>query len=147
MNDAYALADADEVAAVLAWLAEHPKVTAALGGPGHVSGTREAPWPHLRVAAGPGGDLGTLTWRTEPEVTLELFGDPGGWPGPAALSRLLKLCALAAAELPGAPPVPGQPIISGVRPSGVLLESPLETGQPRWLMGLLVTQHPNPETS
>ncbi|WP_030372339.1 hypothetical protein [Streptomyces rimosus] len=144
--DAYALADADPVAAVLAWLAEHPKVTEVLGGPGHVSGTREAPWPHLRVALGPGGDLGNLSWRTEPEVSLELYGDPGGWPGPAALSRMLKMCAVAATELPDAEPAAGRPVIAGVRPSGVLLESPLETGQPRWVMGLLVTLHPNPET-
>ncbi|MEU1221242.1 hypothetical protein [Streptomyces microflavus] len=145
--DPYALADADPVAAVLAWLAEHPKVEEALGGPGRVSGAREAPWPHLRVAAGPGGNLGNLTWLTEPEVSLELYGDPGGWPGPAALSRALKVCAIAATELSDAEPVAGRAVISGVRPSGVLLESPLETGQPRWVMGLLVTLHPNPETS
>ncbi|MBV1940765.1 hypothetical protein KUF83_29980 [Streptomyces sp. BV286] len=145
MSDPFALADADEVAAVLNWLAEHPKVTEALGGPGRVSGVREAPWPRLRVAAGPSGDLADLTWRTEPEVSLELYGDPGGWPGPAALGRMLKVCAIAAAQLPDAPPVPGRSVISRVRPSGVLIESPLETGQPRWVMGLLITQRPNPE--
>ncbi|RSS97255.1 hypothetical protein EF903_01670 [Streptomyces sp. WAC05292] len=147
MSDAYAIADADPVAVVLAWLAKHPKVTEVLGGPGRVSGAREAPWPHLRVALGPGGSLGDLTWLTEPEVTLEVYGDPGGWPGPAALGRILKICAVAAAELPSAPTAGGHPVVSGVRPSGALIESPLETGQPRWVMGLLVSLHPNPETT
>ncbi|WP_330335714.1 hypothetical protein OHS33_38700 (plasmid) [Streptomyces sp. NBC_00536] len=147
MSDAYAIADADPVAVVLAWLAEHPKVTEVLGGPGRVSGAREAPWPHLRVALGPGGNLRDLTWLTEPEVSLELYGDPGGWPGPAALHRILKVCAVAASELATTAPIAGRPVVSSVRPSGVLLESPLETGQPRWVMGLLVTLHPNPETS
>ncbi|MEV0487358.1 hypothetical protein AB0I69_43000 [Streptomyces sp. NPDC050508] len=143
--DAYAVADADPVAAVLSWLAEHPKVQEVLGGPGRVSGTREAPWPHLRVALGPGGNLNDLTWLTQPEVSLELYGDPGGWPGPAAMSRTLKVCALAAMELPEHTPPGGRPVVSNVQPSGVLLESPLENGQPRWVMGLLVSLHPNPE--
>ncbi|MFD4933420.1 hypothetical protein [Streptomyces virginiae] len=147
MSDAYAFADVDPVAVVLAWLAEHPRVTEVLGGPGRVSGAREAPWPHLRVALGPGGGLGDLAWLSEPEVTLEVYGDPGGWPGPAALSRILKVCAVAAAELPDVAPSNRRPVVSGIRPSGVLLESPLETGQPRWVMGLLVTLHPHPETS
>ncbi|MGW0562951.1 hypothetical protein ACWDZ4_20585 [Streptomyces sp. NPDC003016] len=145
MSDTYAVADTDPVSVVLAWLAEHPKVQEALGGPGRVSGTREAPWPHLRVAPGPGGDLRNLRWATEPEVSLELYGDPGGWPGPAAMRRTLLVCALAATELPDAPFKPGQPVINHVRPSGVLIDSPLVTGQPRWLMGLLITLHPNTE--
>ncbi|MER7759469.1 hypothetical protein [Streptomyces sp. NPDC097619] len=143
----YAIADADPVAAVLSWLAGHPRVEEALGGPGRVSGAREAPWPHLRVALGPGGSLGDLTWLTEPEITLEVYGDPGGWPGPAALTRILKICAVAASELSTTTRSDGQAVVSGVRPSGVLLESPLETGQPRWVMGLLVSLHPNPEYS
>ncbi|MGW7090104.1 hypothetical protein ACWGH2_42345 [Streptomyces sp. NPDC054871] len=144
--DAYAVADADPVAAVLTWLAEHPKVQEVLGGPGRVSGTREAPWPHLRVALGPGGNLRDLVWLTQPEIFLELYGDPGGWPGPAAMSRILKVCALAAKELPEQPPPGRQPVVSHVQPSGVLLESPLENGQPRWVMGLLVSLHPAPES-
>ncbi|MFD7763561.1 hypothetical protein [Streptomyces microflavus] len=144
--DAYAVADADPVSAVLAWLSEHPKVEEVLGGPGRVSGAREAPWPHLRVTLGPGGSLGDLTWLTQPEVSLELFGDPAGWPGPAAMLRILKVCAIAVAEMPESESASGRPVISGIRPSGVLLESPLETGQPRWVLGLLVTLHPHPET-
>ncbi|MEU3652841.1 hypothetical protein AB0E67_08300 [Streptomyces sp. NPDC032161] len=114
----------------------------ALGGPNRVSGISEAPWPHLRVTHGPGGDLRTLTWATEPEVSLEVYGDPGGWPGQAELRRIILACAAAAMELPDAAHTPGQPVINGVRPSGSILWSPLVDGQPRWLLGLLITLHP-----
>ncbi|AXI91311.1 hypothetical protein SAM9427_36680 (plasmid) [Streptomyces sp. ETH9427] len=147
MTDPYALADADPVAEVLRWLSEHPKVAEVLGGPGRVSGAVEAPWPHLRVAAGPSGDLRDLTWLTQPDVSLELCGDPSGWPGPAALRRALLVCALAARELPEQPTAPGRPVVSDVKPSGMLIESPLATGQPRWILGLLVTIHPAQESS
>ncbi|MFB6525251.1 hypothetical protein [Streptomyces sp. NPDC056399] len=136
------LASTDPVSALLPWLQQHPAVTAALGGLDRVSGIAEAPWPHLRVSHGPGGDLRTLTWATEPEVTLEVYGDPGGWPGQAELRRILLTCATAAAELPEAPHRTGQPVVSGVRPSGTLVWSPLVDGQPRWIMGLLVCLHP-----
>ncbi|MEU5425551.1 hypothetical protein AB0H73_08070 [Streptomyces olivoreticuli] len=142
MPDSYEVADADPVATVLAWLAEHPKAAEVLGGPGRVSGIAEAPWPHLRVTAGPGGDLRDLTWATETEVSLELHGDPGGWPGPAAMRRTLLICALATAELTEAPPAAGRPVVSRVRPSGMLIDSPLATGQPRHILGLLVTLRP-----
>lgn len=42
----------------------------------------------------------------------------------------------------GIPHMSGQPVISGVRPSGALAWSPLVDGQPRWQLGLLVTLHP-----
>ncbi|MFG2986258.1 hypothetical protein ACGFYQ_34240 [Streptomyces sp. NPDC048258] len=142
MADPYELASTDPVAEVLAWLQQHPKVAECLGGPGRVSGTAEAPWPHLRVTDGPGGDLRDLTWATSPEVTLEVYGDPGGWPGKAELRRLLLTCAVAARELPEAPHTGGRPVISGVRPSGLLIWSPLVDEQPRWLLTLSVTLHP-----
>ena len=142
MAAAYGVADADPVSALLLWLQKHPRVAEALSGPGHVSGISEGPWPHLRVTHGSSGDMRTLTWATEPEVTLEVYGDPGGWPGQAELRRITLICAAAATELPEAPHSPGQPVVSGVRPSGMLLWSPLIDGQPRWILGLLVAVHP-----
>ncbi|MFM9634495.1 MULTISPECIES: hypothetical protein [Streptomyces] len=136
------LANADPVSVILAWLQEHPQVADALGGPGRVSGIEEAPWPHLRIDHGPGGDLADLRWRIAPEVTLEAYGDPGGWPGKAELRRILLRCAQAAQELVEAPHVPGRPVISGIKPSGLLVWSPLVDGQPRWVMNLSVTLHP-----
>ncbi|MFJ4880067.1 hypothetical protein ACIP93_33335 [Streptomyces sp. NPDC088745] len=136
------LADADPVSAILAWLQEHPEAADALGGPGRVSGLSEAPWPHLRIDHGPGGDLRDLNWAIAPEVMLEAYGDPGGWPGKAELRRILLRCARAAQDLVEAPYVPSRPVISGIKPSGLLVWSPLVDGQPRWLMNLSVTLHP-----
>ncbi|OEJ21115.1 hypothetical protein [Streptomyces subrutilus] len=136
------LADADPVSELLAWLQQSTGVADALGGPGRVSGIPEAPWPHLVVTHGPGGDLRDLTWATSPEVTLELHGDPGGWPGRAELRRILLLCATAAKKVVEAPHVPGLPVISGIAPSGTLIWSPLVDGQPRWILTLAVTIHP-----
>jgi hypothetical protein len=146
MADPYALADADPVGLLLPWLAAHPKVQEVLGGPGHVSGAIEAPWPHLRISAGPGGDLRDMRWASEPNVSLELIGDPSGWPGPAALRRALLVCALAAKELVDQDPTPGQPVLCAVRPSGMVIDSPLETGQARWIFGLLLAIHPPQES-
>ncbi|NML55180.1 hypothetical protein HHL19_35360 [Streptomyces sp. R302] len=140
--NALTLADADPVSTVLAWLQEHPEAAEALGGPGRVSGIQEAPWPHLRVSPGAGGDLRDLRWGITPEVTLEAYGDPGGWPGQAELRRILLRCATATLELAEQPRRPGRPVVSDVRPSGLLLWSPLVDGQPRWLMNLAVTLHP-----
>ncbi|MFB6700168.1 hypothetical protein [Streptomyces rubiginosohelvolus] len=136
------IADADPVSEILAWLQQSTVAADALGGHGRVSGISEAPWPHLLVGHGPGGDLRTLTWATEPEVTLEVWGDPGGWPGKAELRRILLRCAQAAQGIVEAPHVPGRPVIGGIRPSGLLLWAPLVDGQPRWMMNLAVTIHP-----
>ncbi|MER5482645.1 hypothetical protein ABT024_05425 [Streptomyces sp. NPDC002812] len=75
-------------------------------------------------------------------MTLELYGDPSGWPGPAAMRRALLACAAVCIELPEAPGQADHAVVSRVRPSGVLIDSALATGQPRWLMGLLVTIRP-----
>ncbi|MEV7512081.1 hypothetical protein AB0O57_29405 [Streptomyces sp. NPDC091201] len=136
------LADADPVSELLAWLQQSPAAADALGGPGRVSGIPEAPWPHLVVTHGAGGDFRDLTWATSPEVMLELHGDPGGWPGRAELRRILLLCATIAKQAVEAPHVPGRPVISGVQPSGTLVWAPLVDGQPRWMFGLSVTIHP-----
>ena len=136
------LADADPVSVLLAWLKQSTTAADALGGPDRVSGIEEAPWPHLKVSHGPGGDLRDLNWSIAPAVTLEALGDPGGWPGQAELRRILLRCAKAAQELAEAPHVPGRPVVRGIKPSGLLIWSPLVDGQPRWLMNLSVTLHP-----
>jgi hypothetical protein len=136
------LADADPVSVLLAWLQQSDEVADALGGPNRVSGIAEAPWPHLVIDHGAGGDLRDLNWAIAPEVTLEVHGDPGGWPGKAELRKILMRCATAAKGVVEAPHTPGQPVINGVKPSGLLVWSPLVNGQPRWLMNLSVTLHP-----
>lgn len=136
------LADADPVSVLLAWLQQSTEAADALGGPGRVSGIAEAPWPHLVIGHGAGGDMRDLRWATAPEVTLEVHGDPGGWPGKAELRRILIACAQAAQGIVEAPHTPGRPVINGVKPSGLLVWAPLVDGQPRWLMNLSVTLHP-----
>ncbi|MEU2968953.1 hypothetical protein ABZ687_28750 [Streptomyces ardesiacus] len=136
------LADADPVSVLLPWLQHSAQAADALGGPGRVSGIAEAPWPHLVIGHGPGGDLRDLRWATEPEVTLEVLGDPGGWPGKAELRRILVRCAQAAQGIVEAPHTPGRPVINGVKPSGLLIWQPYVDGQPRWVMNLAVTLHP-----
>ena len=54
------LTAADPIAVVVAWLKQHPTIAAEFGGDAHVSGLNEAPFPHVEVAAGPGGDLRDL---------------------------------------------------------------------------------------
>jgi hypothetical protein len=138
------IADADPVSALLPWLQQHPAVLAAFGGGEHISGISEDPWPHLVLSHGQAGDMRALQWATEPEVTLEVHGDPSGWPGQAELRRLVLTAAQAATELAGQPPIaPGGPIVSRVGPSGTLAWSPFANGQPRIICGLLIAIRPS----
>lgn len=134
---------ADPLAVVVAWLRAHPRIAAEFGGPEHVSGLLEAPWPHLVVSPGPGGDLGDLYWLSSPEVTLEVYDDPAGTRGRAALRRLAMIAAVVCKELADRTDhSPTEPVVSEVRPTGVLAWSPLATGQPRWTLNLGITLRP-----
>lgn len=132
----------DPVAEAVAHLKSHPGVLSAFGGAEHISGVVEAPWPHLRVDLGPGGDLGDLLWATTVEVTLEVYDDPAGTRGKAALRALTLTAALALMELTDRVPTTGQPVISRVRPSGMVAFTPLASGQLRCTLGMLVTIRP-----
>lgn len=142
MGAAEHFAAADPLPAVLEWLRQHPAITAAFGGPDHVSGVMEAPWPHLCVTPGVSSDLRDLQWDTVSDVTLDVYGDPAGWPGPAELRRLLLLAARICSEIPPSSGAPELPVISAVAPSGLLAAIPLQNGQQRWTLGLRVTSHP-----
>jgi hypothetical protein len=134
------LADADAVAVALAWLQTHPGLTSELGG---VSGVLEAPWPRIVVGSGPGGDLGDLRWVTRQEVSLEIYGDPDGRPGKAALWRLAMSAVSALRELVDRPDAPfGVPVVAAVDPNGTLAWSPLTNGQHRWIVSCFLTVHP-----
>ncbi|MEQ7008468.1 hypothetical protein ABN028_20040 [Actinopolymorpha sp. B17G11] len=134
------LADADAVALALAWLQGNPTLAGEFGG---VSGVMEAPWPRLVVTTGPGGDLGDMRWNTRQEVTLEVYGDPDGRPGKAALWRLTMLAASALVELADRGDAPaGVPVVSAVDPNGTLAWSPLANGQHRWIVSCFLTLHP-----
>lgn len=134
------LEDVDVVAEILGWLATHPDVVA--GFPGTPSGVAEAPWPHLMVSGTSAGDLGDLRWSHTSEVQLEVLGSPDGAPGPAALTRLLKIAARCAAEIVNKPYTAGDTVVSRVESSGGVVNRPGPEGQPRLLTTLRVTAHP-----
>ncbi|MGA5822237.1 hypothetical protein ACPC54_30760 [Kitasatospora sp. NPDC094028] len=136
------VAAADPVAVALAHLRRHPAVLEAFGGPGHVSGLVEAPWPRLRVTSGPGGDLRGLRWETASEVTIEVISDPAGWPGSAELRRLTLLAAGALLDLPEVDPPPAGPVVSHVATSGPLAFTELTSGAIRYSIALQVVLHP-----
>lgn len=136
------LADADPVATALAWLQAHSAVLAAFGGVTHISGLNEPPYPHLRVAASPGGEDGDLVWVVSPEVLVETYGDLDGSPGWAALRRLHYVALLAAKELPGRTHTTATTVVTDVRPASSAQPLPLPLGQPRWVSTLRLTMHP-----
>jgi len=140
--DPLKVAGADPVSATLAHLRANAEVTGAFGGLEHVSGMIEAPWPRLRVSAGPGGSLRNLRWDTAPEILLEAFSDPSGWPGHAELRRMIMLAAAALVRLPDQDPEPGGPVVSLVQPSGALAVSDLTAGGFRYSLTLQVVIHP-----
>ena len=137
------LAACDPVAALKAWIEDHPVTVTVLGGPEHVTGIQEAPWPHLVLGDGPGGDLRGLVATMELEVTMELYGAPDGSPGQAALWRKAVAVAQLATRLPDEhDPGPGEPIVSRVRPAGVFTWAPTSLGQPRYVFGVYVVIQP-----
>lgn len=135
-------ADVDPVALVYQWLRDHPATPLLLGGPEHVTGIPETPWPHVAVDDGFAGDT-REGWSGEFEVSLEVLGAPDGTPGKADLRNLAyrvldQLRALPEADVTD----PTQPVVSKVRPSGVFAWSPLSNGQPRYVLGVIVTVRP-----
>lgn len=133
------LTDADPVEVAVQWLAAHPAVLDALGGPEHVTGIPEAPWPHVVVSEGVNGVIRESWHSGEFEVELAVLGHPTGAPGQAALWRIAMKVLKALSELPEQQvPEPGVPVVSIARPSGVFAWSPMTNGQPRYVIGVLL---------
>jgi hypothetical protein len=138
------LGDADPVAIVLDWLKNHPRLGEVLGGPEHVSGISESPWPHLWCDDGPGGDLRTLD-VAEFEVLLHLTDAPNGATGPSLLSRKLRrLVAWLVQDLASDDALLDTPwgVVLRVRPSGTFAETSRSTGQPEYTAGILLVVAP-----
>lgn len=135
-------ADADPVVVVLEWLQSLPAVTDLLGGPNHLSGIYEDPWPHLVVDDGNSQDLRNLLWEAEWEVDLALYGAPNGAPGKAALRAMALRIMQAVADLPEQQQTgPTVPTVSKVRPTALVYQ-PLSSGQPRFNMSVALTISP-----
>jgi hypothetical protein len=131
---------ADGLAVAAAWLAAHPDVIAALGGPGRVSGVVGPLYPCVRITGGPGSDR-DLRWVKDDLVTVEVWGDPDGTPGPAALKRVMYRVLEALTELPARPVTPGDAIVTAVVSVNPAQPVPVD-GQPRWTAAVLLTVHP-----
>lgn len=135
-------ADADPVEVVIEWLESHPVTTDALGGPDHISGALEAPWPHLIVTDGAGGDLRLLQWDAEYEVSLELVASPEGMSESEMRRTLMRIIA-AVAELDDIDYTdPTKPVVCGVRGSGVTVWQPLANGQQKLIASVYITITP-----
>jgi hypothetical protein len=145
------LADADAVAVVIDWLGSHDRLTTALtaldigevDGADHISGIPEAPWPHVVVTEGAGGDLGDLRYWSIPEVQIEVFDDYEGSTGEAEIIRIAKIAVMAVRELTERVDVPpGEPVVPYVRATSGLFPEPAETGQNRAVVTLALTIRP-----
>ena len=136
------LEDVSQAALLLAWLRDHPAVTAEAG-EGRVGGVVEAPWPRCVITPGLGADLPDLRHRSTREVVIEWYGHPDGRDGQARMERLCLVTLRAARELAEREDhVPGEPVVTRVAGPGSLGPSPLVTGQPRWRTSVYVTAHP-----
>ena len=136
------LSAADAVAIVHEWLRDHPDTLTILGGPEHVSGLPEAPWPHLVVSAAPGGNPRDFVWSSEQAVNLEVCGSPDGSPGQASLWRKAVQLAQRTKQLVDLEVDTTDPVVGRVGFSGVVNNAPTSAGQPRQTLGLLVVVHP-----
>jgi hypothetical protein len=140
------LSTADPVAVVLSWLRQHSRIISEFGGPEYLSGLNEAPYPHVRVAPGPGGSDRGLRWLIAPEVLIEVYGSQAGEPGSAELRRLLYVVLTATKELEARQPAPGEPVVTAVNSANNAISSPLVApAQPRWLAAIQVFLHPAPD--
>jgi hypothetical protein len=135
------LADTDAVAAVVAHLANHERVTAALGGEGRVRATNEPPYPRLRVTPATGSDR-DLLWLVAPAVQIEALGDLDGTITPTDLRRILYIALGACKEMPDRLYGYGEPVVTDIRSGGAGGRADLPTGQYRWLSTIQVFIHP-----
>lgn len=136
------LTTTDPIAESIAWLQGHQRILDEFGGPEHVSGAVEAPWPHLVVSPTSDGDLGELRWRMVEAVTLEVWGDPRGTTGNARCRRLALIAAYALADIVNRPAAPGLAVVSFAVPTGVAVRTPQRNGQHRYTLGMRLTLHP-----
>lgn len=135
------LSTVDPVAIVVQYLRTHAGVLAAFGAPENISSVVEAPWPHLRVTDGEGGDMRDLRWTADYEVMFECYGAPLGKTGEVETRRLLMVAIEAVKELEDADQ-PSGPVVARVEPSGVAVRNPQDNGQYKFTFGLHLTIHP-----
>lgn len=127
------LADADAVAEVLLHLKGDTALLESFAGTAaNVSGIPEAPFPHIVVSPGAGGDPRDLLASHEPEVLLEWWAPGDGSVGSADLWRLAMRTLTSLKQMPERNQPAGRAVVCGVRVTGGLTRQPLESGQLRW---------------
>lgn len=137
-------AEVDGVALAIAVLKASPVIAAKFGGPDHVSGLNEPPFPHLRVIALPGGDDGRLLWTVRKELQVEAWAAPDGSPGKAALHQLLYAAVNVLVRLADDDHVPGRPVVVDAYTAGTARWAPdVASGQPCWAHRVHLVAHPD----
>ena len=138
---AHPLVDTDPVALTLAYLSAHTDVVAAVGGAGRVRGVNEPPYPRIEIT-NPSSNDRDLRWVIAPVLQVAALGDLDGTPGPAALRRILMTTLVALKAWPDIPRGPGEAVVTEVRSVSGAADSPLATGQPRWISRVQLWVHP-----
>lgn len=136
-------ADADPLERAVAFLTTHAGVLTEFNG---VSSEVEAPYPHLRVVPSDGGTVGDMRWQHSAGVQVEAIGDPSGWPGRAELRRKMMVAVKAMGELVDQEySAPSDIVVTFVSGTSSVVWSPLEEGNPRWLVTFEVGVRPGLE--
>ena len=123
------------------WLRGHPDVLAELGGPDHISGSKQAPFPHVEIRAGVTDVGDRLTRPVDGEVEFQVWGSPTNVHGPAALRDICLVLCRALAEMLLADELPGGAVVSDVRFTRNPANQDLTNGQRRWMFAVSLRMH------
>lgn len=126
------LSTSDPVAEVIYHLNNDPAVEQALGGPGHVSGQPEDPFPHVVVTIGSTGQMIDLRSTIGHEVTVQLYGPMDRSMGPAEMWRILMVVLTSITRMSERDHIAGRPVVHNSRVQGGTPDQPLSTGQRRF---------------
>jgi hypothetical protein len=117
-------------------------VLAEFGGPEHISGLKEAPFPHLEVVAGFTAPGDFKIRPVEGQVDFTVWGAPTNEHGNHLLRRLSLVVVGALLELPDVEYRPGDPVVSLVDFPRSPTPQHLTNGQRRWLFSASFRMRP-----
>lgn len=142
-DSAAVLRAADPSALLMRTLRQDAVLQVALGAPGLVGGSNAPPYPRLLATDQPGGLIRPSAWLVTTEYLLEVYGDPDGTQGRAFLRPIMLAAIGVLLDLPYAPTLPGEPVVTQVEAFGTGGYSPVATGQKRYIGTVTVTSHPS----
>lgn len=138
------LVAADPAAFIVRYLAQHPVLLEALGGPGRVGPRNRPPYPRVVVTDQPGGQIRPTVWAIDTEYLFEIMGDPDGSQGRQQLRAIMLTVEGLMAELPAAAREPGDPVVTAVSFYGSGGFTETADRQKRYIATATVTSHPGP---